>query len=188
MKVLVAYATRHGATRGIAERIAQRLEKNGLDVTLKPVKEAEQADTYDAFVIGSGAYAFHWLGEATAFVRQHQALLASRPAWLFSSGPVGDQKVDAKGRDVLESSRPKEFTELQAKIHPRDEHVFFGAYDPDAEPSGIAERFMKGFMHFMPSVRDALPAGDFRDWLAIDAWAEGIANELKAAQPVSATA
>ena len=38
MKILVAYATRHGATQGIAERIAQTLEADGLDVTLGPVK------------------------------------------------------------------------------------------------------------------------------------------------------
>ena len=39
---------------------------------------------------------------------------------------------------------------------------------------------MHGFMRFMPSVRDALPAGDFRDWPAIDAWAQRIARELNA--------
>ena len=37
MKILVAYASRHGATKGIAERIAQTLERNGLDVTLERI-------------------------------------------------------------------------------------------------------------------------------------------------------
>jgi menaquinone-dependent protoporphyrinogen oxidase len=33
----------------------------------------------------------------------------------------------------------------------------------------------------MPAARDALPAGDFRDWIAIDEWARGIGAELAAA-------
>jgi len=32
----------------------------------------------------------------------------------------------------------------------------------------------------MPAARGALPAGDFRDWSAIDAWAAQIAAELGA--------
>jgi hypothetical protein len=36
MHVLVAYASRHGATQGIAHRIAARLRADGLEVTLQP--------------------------------------------------------------------------------------------------------------------------------------------------------
>ena len=38
---------------------------------------------------------------------------------------------------------------------------------------------MNRFMSVMPAIRDAVPAGDFRDWPAIEAWAEGIARELQ---------
>jgi hypothetical protein len=33
-----------------------------------------------------------------------------------------------------------------------------------------------------------MPAGDFRDWPAIEAWAEGIARELQPATPAIAPA
>ena len=184
MKVLVAYATRHGATGGIAERIAQTLEHNGLEVTLAPVDKAPDPALYDAFIVGSAAYAGHWLKEASAFMRGHRDLLAGRPTWLFSSGPTGTARVDEKGRDVFEAARPAEFDEF-GQLKPRDEKVFFGAYDPDAEPVNVAERFFKGFMKVMPSVRDALPSGDFREWPEIEAWAEDIAHQLQAA-PVTA--
>jgi menaquinone-dependent protoporphyrinogen oxidase len=177
MRILVAYASRHGATQGIAERVAQTLERNGLEVTLRRVEEAEDVDEYDAFVIGSAAYMGHWLKEAANFVRQHRSLLASRPIWLFSSGPIGTETVDAKGRDVREASEPLEFVEFGEALQPRDQQVFFGALDPDAEPIGLMERFGSVFMR-MPAIRKAMPAGDFRDWPEIEAWADGIAREL----------
>lgn len=127
MKILVAYASRHGATRGIAEHIARTLERTGLDVTPQPVDNAGPIDEYGAFIIGSAAYMGGWLGEATAFVRQHRDLLARRPVWLFSSGPVGAETVDAKGRVQLKASEPKEFEEFARTIQPRDNRVFFGA-------------------------------------------------------------
>jgi menaquinone-dependent protoporphyrinogen oxidase len=46
--------------------------------------------------------------------------------------------------------------------------------DPTARPAGLAERLVS----LMPAARDALPTGDFRDWPAIDAWADGIADDL----------
>ena len=83
---------------------------------------------------------------------------------------------DEQGRDVLEVTRPKEFDELTELLHPRGEHVFFGAYDPGAEPVGLGERVVR----HMPAAQGAMPAGDFRDWAAIEAWAREIAESLGA--------
>lgn len=185
MNVLVAYASRHGATQGIAERIAQTLERDGLEVSLRSVENAEPVEGFDAFVIGSAAYMGGWLGGATAFVRHHEDVLAKHPVWTFSSGPVGCEPVDAKGRDQLEAAVPKEFAEFARTIRPRAQQVFFGAYDPDAAPAGLAESLMARFMRVAPAVREALPAGDFRDWPAIEAWANGIATELRGARAVA---
>jgi menaquinone-dependent protoporphyrinogen oxidase len=184
MRVLVAYATRHGATRGIAERIAQTLEQSGLEVTLEPVETASPLDEYDAVVVGSAAYMGRWIDDAADFVRRNREMLASRPVWLFSSGPVGTDTVDAKGRDVIKAAEPREFAEFAGSIHPVDERVFFGAYDPDAKPVGLAERLGARFMR-LPAIREALPAGDFRDWPEIEAWAGGIARQLQADRPTA---
>lgn len=184
MRILVGYATRHGATRGIAEAIGATLGRSGLEVEVQPVGKAGGIDGYDAFVIGSAAYVGHWLKDATDFVRRHRSVLANHPVWLFSSGPVGTDTVDAKGRDLLVASEPAEFAEFAAAIHPRDLRVFYGTYDPDAAPIGLMEKLGAPFLK-MPAARQALPAGDFRDWPAIEAWAATIAHEL---EPVASRA
>ena len=175
MTVLVAYSSRHGATTGIAERIADGLRAAGLPVDVRPIADAHDVTGYEAFVIGSAAYMFHWLKDATAFAKGHRAVLAEHPVWLFSSGPLGTDLMDEEGRDVLETTRPKEFAELQTLLHPRGERIFFGAWDPDAPAIGIGERLMR----LMPKAKAAMPVGDFRDWEAIDAWAREIASDLQ---------
>ena len=179
MTVLVAYATRHGATAGIAERIAATLRTEGVAADARPVTEVRDLEPYDAVVLGAAAYMYHWLKEATSFAKRHRTELGQRPVWLFSSGPLGTDLVDKEGADVLEASRPKEFTELTTLLEPRGEQVFFGAWDPNAAPIGLGERMVR----HMPAARDAMPAGDIRDWPAIDAWAAEIAASLRAQPP-----
>ncbi|HET9649550.1 MAG TPA: flavodoxin domain-containing protein [Microlunatus sp.] len=176
MKVLVAYATRHGATAGIAERIAATLRSAGLPADVRSLAETVEVETYEAFVIGGAAYMYHWLKDATRFVKRHRSELSTRPTWIFSSGPLGTDLIDQEGRDVVDAARPREFDELVELVHARDAKVFFGAWDPEAPPVGIGERAFR----LLPASRDALPAGDFRDWEEIDAWASEIAQALSA--------
>jgi menaquinone-dependent protoporphyrinogen oxidase len=178
MRILIAYATRHGSTRGIAERVAAVLAESGFDIALREVGDIDSLDRYDAFVIGSAAYMGGWLAEATTFVREHRDDLAGQPVWLFSSGPIGAEPLDAKGRDQLVASRPKEFAEFARELEPRDARVFFGAWDPEAPPVGLAEGLMTRIARFLPAAKEAMPAGDFRDWPAIERWARGIAAQL----------
>jgi menaquinone-dependent protoporphyrinogen oxidase len=173
MNVLVAYASRHGATEGIAERIAEKLRTAGLDVEVRPAADPGELGGYEAFVVGSAVYMFHWLKDGAKFVRRNSAVLRARPVWLFSSGPLGTDTVDKDGRDVREVAQAKETGELCEAAGARDHVMFFGAWQK-GKPVGMAERFVA----MMPAARDAMPVGDFRDWDAIDAWAAGVAAEL----------
>ena len=108
MNVLVAYATKHGATQGIAERIAVRLSAAGLRADVKPIKAVGDLSGYSAFVVGSAAYIGRWLPEATEFVRANRTVLTDRPTWLFSSGPLGTEPTDALAQDQRVAAEPKE--------------------------------------------------------------------------------
>jgi menaquinone-dependent protoporphyrinogen oxidase len=166
MTILVTYVSKHGATQGIAERIAGKLHQLGYGTEVRPIAAVGDLAGYDAFVIGAAAYYFHWMKEATQFVRRHHVTLVQRPVWLFSSGPLGTQTTDTQGRGVRVTTEPKEFAALREAIHPRDTRVFFGALD--AGQFGFPARV----------IAKRLPQGDFRDWNEIDAWAEEIARAL----------
>jgi menaquinone-dependent protoporphyrinogen oxidase len=175
MSTLVVYASKHGATEGIAERIAETLRAAGCQAEARSVQAAGDLTGYDAFVIGSALYMFHWMKAATKFVRRNRAVLASRPLWLFSSGPVGTETTDKEGRDLRAVSGPKELPELLQALDPRDHHVFYGAADRSKLGRGLVERMSAKW----------LPEGDFRDWQEVDAWAAAIADELAQARPGS---
>ncbi|MGZ4466268.1 MAG: flavodoxin domain-containing protein [Nocardioides sp.] len=165
MTTLVAHASKYGATRGIAERIGEVIAATGREVQVLPVDEVHDAASYDAFVIGGAAYRGAWMPAATTFVRGHVDLLASRPVWLFSSGPLGDPLPDV---DV----EPREFRQLEDAVAPVDVAVFAGALDPAR--LGLADRLVRR----VPAGRRLLPEGDFRDWPAVEQWAREIAERL----------
>src|ERR1700681_1816717 len=99
MTVLVVYASKHGATRQIAERVAATLTVGGQPADARPTENVGDLAGYDAFVIGAAAYYGHWLKPATEFIRAHKTLLAERPVWLFSSGPLRSETNDAPDHD-----------------------------------------------------------------------------------------
>jgi len=183
-RVLVVYGSRHGATRGIAERIGEVLRSEGLDGVVISAALATTIGPTDAFVVGSGVYMGSWLSEPLSFMRDNLEMLAARPTWLFSSGPLpGSTKETADADPVTNALGPKEgpgsggrrkVEELAAAIQPRDHAVFLGAFDPNDPPKAISERFVR----LMPIASRVLPPGDFRDWDAIDRWAREIAAAL----------
>ena len=175
MRTLVVYASKHGATQGIAERIAGKLGEAGLQAQARRAADAGNLAGWDAFVIGSAVYAAHWQKDASHFVQRNRAILASKPVWLFSSGPLGTKTVGAQRRDVAAAAEPKEIAGFRALIAPRGHHVFFGALDPGS--LGTAGRLIRK----MPAGAALLPEGDFRDWAEIEGWAAQIARELRRA-------
>jgi len=161
VKILVAAASKHGATKEIAERIGSRLGDAGFAVEVAATDEAPGPGNYDAAVVGSGVYAGNWLKSARQYVEQHAATLATMPVWLFSSGPLGNPPKP----DADEAVKADAFVEqTQAVGH----ELIAGAAAKDK--LGFAEKSI------MKAVR--APYGDFRDWDAIDAWADTIARQL----------
>jgi len=100
MAVLVGYASKHGATQHIAERIAETLPRSGLDAQTQPIKAVTDVSDCEALVIGGALYFSSWVKDLTSFVKRNEATLAGRPVWLFSSGPLGTEPRDKEGHDL----------------------------------------------------------------------------------------
>jgi flavorubredoxin len=70
-KVLIAYATRTGQTKKIAEAIADGLKAEGLEVTLENInklKSEGDLEGYDGYVFGSATYHGEMMGPMKTFL------------------------------------------------------------------------------------------------------------------------
>src|SRR5262245_43371116 len=161
MRVLVAAASRHGATAEIAEAIGDVLRVHGVDVDVKPAEEVHGLTGYGAVVLGSAVYIGKWLSSARDMVHRHADELATLPVWLFSSGPIGDPLRPEPEEAVA-------VDELVATTRARGHRLFGGKLD----------RRKLGFGEKAVVVAFRAPEGDFRDWAEIGAWAREFASQL----------
>jgi menaquinone-dependent protoporphyrinogen oxidase len=162
-RVLVAYGTKHGATRAIAEAIGKTLSAAGLEVDVQQARRVGSIERYRAVVLGSAVYARRWRADALRLLRRSE--LGERDVWLFSSGPVGESKGDPEQLERL--TKPKRVQQIAAEIGAR-EHVVFGGMV--AEDAGFIRRKMA--RRIPPELRD------LRDWDVIETWARSIAVTL----------
>ncbi len=162
MHVLVTAATKHGATAEIASAIGETLAGRGIQVTVADPADVTDLDGYDAVVLGSAVYAGHWLEAAKALADRLGEALASRPVWLFSSGPVGDPPRPDEG--------PADVSGIIQTAQAQDHRVLPGRLDKSK--LGFGEKAI------VMALR--APEGDFRDWQQIRTWASGIADTLQA--------
>ncbi len=167
-RVLVSAASRHGSTAEIGEFIAKVLGEAGYATEVENPSPDLDLQPYDAFVLGSGVYAGHWLREARELIGDNQDLLASRPVWLFSSGPLGEPPKPED--DPVDVADLMEATDAEGHV------VFAGKLDKSRLSFG--ERAIASALR--------APAGDFRDWDVIRSWVAGITATLRQLQqPVS---
>jgi menaquinone-dependent protoporphyrinogen oxidase len=162
MRILVAAASKHGATAEIATRIGEVFLAAGFDCEVRDFGEASDPSRFEAVVLGSGVYAGQWLKDARKFVDDHAAALQAVRVWLFSSGPLGDP-LQPDDEEAVKADG------LVAATGAEDHRLFAGALDKSK--LGFAERAI------VKAVR--APDGDYRDWVEIESWAGEIAAALQ---------
>lgn len=160
MKVLVAAASKHGATEEIGARIGSVLQTRGHDVEVRCPGQVRDLARYDVVVLGSAVYAGHWQKEAKELVQRESSLLRHRPVWLFSSGPVGDPPKPQE--------EPVDVQEVVAATGAFEHHLFAGRIEK--ETLSLPERAL------VKALR--VSEGDDRDWNEIERWAAAIADSI----------
>ncbi|RAG86850.1 flavodoxin [Streptacidiphilus pinicola] len=160
--VLVAYASRGGATAEIARWLAERLrgEEDAPEVTVAEISDDLDPSGYDAVILGSALYEGRWMRSASRFARRHRHELEHVWVWAFSSGPLDDS---ATTDEVLITHSADRATR---RVLARDHVTFGGRLAPDSR-GWLAHAMVEGGH-----------GGDFRDRAQIDAYADQIAGEL----------
>lgn len=157
-KILVAYASKHGTTREVAESIAATLREQHLDVAIEEAAHVRDIALYDALVVGGGLYMGKWHSDAQHLLKRHRHELAGKRLAVFGMGP--DSLEPAK----VAESRKQLDRALAAipELEPIAVTIFGGALKP--------ETWRFPF--------NKLPAFDARDWDAIHSWAMDLAAKL----------
>ncbi len=161
-EVLVAYATRHESTRGIAAAIAEVLGAAGVAVRLEELDAVGDLRAFRAAIIGCTVFAGEWMPGAHAFLVAHERQLEAIPVWLFASGPAEPLPY---GTTV---EVPAALIGVIERIGPRDVALFAGSLQPHHLGAGlrILARLAKSSFT------------EHRDWTAVERWARQVAKEL----------
>jgi menaquinone-dependent protoporphyrinogen oxidase len=157
--ILVAYGTKHGSTREVANAVAETLQESGLDVDTLSAGRVHDLSPYAGVVLGGAIYMGHWHPDALEFLEQHRDVLATMPLAVFGMGPR------TTGKHEEEGSRAQLVKALARvpEVDPCAVAVFGGVIDPHT-------------LHF-PFNR--IPASDARDWAAIRNWATEVAGAFR---------
>lgn len=157
MRVLVAYGSKKGGTKGLAEAIGEGIEESGLTVDVMPADRIDGLEEWDAVVIGGALYAWMWHRDARGFLKHHRRQLREMPVWVFSSGPLDES---AEEREIPPVGRLGSWmNKIEAKAH----KTFGGRI--------TAEQ------------RNELPAGDWRNMDDARQWGREIAEAVQEAGP-----
>jgi len=162
-RILVAYASRLGSTREIAQTIGEVLVQRGADVDVLPVDAVQHLEGYHAVIVGGAIREGQWLPEARSFVEIHRDALRRLPVLYFAVSGLMSDPTPAHFHEVYGC-----MSEVRNLVEPLEVGIFAGALNYGRlEQHQLIQVLSKG-----------LPEGDFRRWQDIRAWAEDIADRL----------
>lgn len=158
-RVLVGYATKDGATIGVAEKIGEVLGQRGFAVDVRPVREEPSLTEYAAVVLGSAINGGKWLPEAAKFLQDHATAIASVP---FAAFCVHGLNLGATDKE--NERRHAYLDDIRALVKPTAEGFFAGRIEGR---SRLEKWIMRRF-------GGTIAEGDARDWAAIARWARDL--------------
>ena len=98
--ILIAYATDHGQTRKVSERIASVLRGYGHEVRIRDVRAGPPEWAADAVLVGGSIRMGKHQRELIAFVRHHRSRLEQVPNAFFSVSLTASHQTPKARKDV----------------------------------------------------------------------------------------
>jgi menaquinone-dependent protoporphyrinogen oxidase len=154
--ILVVYGTKHGSAREVAEAVAASLRDLGQAAEARPALQVDDISPYSGVVAGGSIYMGRWHADVLRFLHRFETKLAVMPVAVFGIGPRTLSEHDvAQSREQVERG-----LDATPEIAPFSLLVVGGVVDP--------KKLHWPFNHLRPS--------DARDWTAIRAWTEELAD------------
>jgi menaquinone-dependent protoporphyrinogen oxidase len=170
MDTLITYASEHGSTKEIAERInfVISAKTSPHETECIPIEQIADLSKYSYIVVGSAIHNMSWLPIASSFLHNNAPALSKVPVWAFSVGsPAGIPKF-LKWLDA-ESKEQKNLADTVNKDVKTQGHVLFsGKFLREHAPPLLGWIWSSVGGQF----------GDFRDWNQIEAWANKVGDEI----------
>jgi len=163
-RVLVAYASMHGSTAGVADTIAGALRGGGALVDVRPVQEVTDLHPYQAAVIGSAIRSDRWLPEAREFVSGNRGILSQIPTAYFLTCLT--LALPSQGNLTRAKSFLNPVIDDVPQVQPVSVGLFAGVLDYRKYSMAV-----KAMMKYKMRTR-GIEEGDYRDWQAIRHWAD----------------
>ena len=164
-KVLIAYATRTGTTREIAEGIGKIFIDSGIQVEITPVKKVRMLDGYDAIILGTAVRFGMLMREMVRFVRKKKTALSKYPVAAF--------EVCLS----MKKETPEHHKTADTYLDPIRREV---ALLSEGHFAGKMEYAKLGFIaRFIIKKMVQTPEGDFREWDMIEAWTRKLIEQLE---------
>jgi menaquinone-dependent protoporphyrinogen oxidase len=175
MKVLVAYASKHGSTADVARFIGDVLKEHDVDVTVSGVEQVTSAAGYDAFLLGTPIYGGMWLSEMSQFIEKFEKDLSGKLNYLWmmcirilEEGGYEHAIQNYVHQEALHKIGVKEVVAFAGKlkldeIDWNERWTLSIHYDGQRLPGSVSD--------------------DFRDWNAIREWAKKVRGELEKVSP-----
>jgi len=170
--ILIAYTTRGGSTREVAEAIGTTMREARLQVEVAPMRSVKSIGERGAVVLGAPLYMGGLPGDVARFLSRNRTALASQKVWFFVLGPI-EGKAD---EFPAAGAQAEKYLAKFAWFKPAELRVFGGKFDVNHMP------FPYSLARFLPAFpAKNMPAKDVRDWDAIRVWAAEIAKQVRPA-------
>jgi menaquinone-dependent protoporphyrinogen oxidase len=175
MNILLVFASTHGHTVRIAQRIAVVLRREGHHVSVRRIDQApDRLDRWDAVVVGGSLHFADHQPELVSWAHEHHRELAERPNAFFSvslSAAETTPKARAAVRECID--RFVEDTEWDPDISvPIAGCLQYLEYDPATR---IA---IRAKMHLHGKPVDTSRDHEMTDWDAVERFATGFAGRV----------